>query len=100
MKLTESDVRYVAGLAHLELTEEEIRCFQPQLAAVLEYMQKLNHLDTTNVEPMAQVIAEGAKAAPLRPDVEQPSLPRDVALANAPAAGTGCFKAPRPIERG
>ena len=55
MALTEQDVRYVAELAHLELTPEEIRKFLPQLDSILQYMQKLNALDTTQVEPMAQV---------------------------------------------
>lgn len=99
MRLTEIDVRYVAGLAHLELTEEELGKFQPQLAAILDYVQKLNQLDTTNVEPMAQVIAEGAADTSLRTDAVQASLPQEVALANAPEAGASHFKVPSMIER-
>ena len=68
MALTEKDVRYVAGLAHLELTEEEVKKFLPQLDAVLEHMQKLNQLDTSQVEPMAQVIYPAAGTPTLRPD--------------------------------
>ena len=99
MTLTEKDVGYVAELAHLELTEDEVKRFQPQLAAILDYMQKLNQLDTANVEPMAQVIAQGLPDAPLRRDEKRESLPQDVALSNAPEAGAGCFKVPSVIER-
>jgi aspartyl-tRNA(Asn)/glutamyl-tRNA(Gln) amidotransferase subunit C len=99
MPLTEKDVRYVAELAHLDLTDEEIRKFQPQLDAILGYMQKLNQLDTTQVEPMAQVIAPGGASRPLRPDCVHESLPQEIALANAPEAGAGHFKVPSVIER-
>lgn len=51
MALTEKDVRYVAELAHLELTEEEVRKFLPQLDSILQYMEKLNELDTTQISP-------------------------------------------------
>ncbi|MGH9397099.1 MAG: Asp-tRNA(Asn)/Glu-tRNA(Gln) amidotransferase subunit GatC [Terriglobia bacterium] len=99
MTLTEKDVRYVAELAHLELTEDEVTRFQPQLAAILEYVQKLNQLDTANVEPMAQVIAQGLPDASLRRDERRESLPQNAALSNAPEAGDGCFKVPSVIER-
>ncbi|MGH9435166.1 MAG: Asp-tRNA(Asn)/Glu-tRNA(Gln) amidotransferase subunit GatC [Terriglobia bacterium] len=99
MTLTEKDVRYVADLAHLELSDDELKRFQPQLAAILEYVQKLNQLDTANVEPMAQVIASGLPDASLRSDQNRPSLPQEAALANAPEAGAGCFKVPSVIER-
>jgi len=99
MALTEKDVRYVAGLAHLELTEEEVKKFLPQLDAVLEHMQKLNQLDTSQVEPMAQVIYPAAGTRTLRPDEPRQTLSQQESLANAPAAGAGCFKVPRVIER-
>lgn len=99
MTLSEEDVRYVAELAHLDLTGEEVKKFQPQLAAILEYVQKLNGLDTTNVEPMAQVLASESPNASLRADEVVPSLPPDTALANAPESGPGLFKVPRVIER-
>ena len=99
MNLTEKDVIYVAELAHLELTEEEIKRFQPQLEAILEYAQKLNQLDTTNVEPMAQVLAEGALDSSLRPDTTQGSLPQSVAVASAPEGGEIHFKVPSVIEK-
>lgn len=99
IRLTEKDVHYVAELAHLHLTDEEIERFQPQLAAILEYMQKLNQLDTTQVEPMAQVLAPGLSNSSLRDDKILASLPQEVALANAPDRGPGLFKVPSVIER-
>lgn len=99
MPLTEKDVRYVAELAHLELTDDEVKSLQPQLSSILDYMQKLNQLDTSGVEPMAQVLAPTAAEGPMRPDQTAPSLPQDAALASAPEAGGGCFKVPSVIER-
>jgi aspartyl-tRNA(Asn)/glutamyl-tRNA(Gln) amidotransferase subunit C len=99
MPLTSEDVRYVAELAHLDLTDDELAKFQPQLAAILEYMQKLNQLDTTRVDPMAQVLAPELSAPVLRADQTAECLPQDVALANAPEPGSGLFKVPRVIER-
>jgi aspartyl-tRNA(Asn)/glutamyl-tRNA(Gln) amidotransferase subunit C len=99
VKITESQVRYVADLAHLKLTEEEIRRFTGELGEVLAYMDKLNELDTEGVEPMAQVLFEAEETATLRDDVERESLGAEAALANAPLAGAGYFKVPRVIER-
>ncbi|HEX5481657.1 MAG TPA: Asp-tRNA(Asn)/Glu-tRNA(Gln) amidotransferase subunit GatC [Terriglobia bacterium] len=99
MPLNEKDVRYVADLAHLELTDEEVRKFQPQLDAILGHMQTLNQLDTTNVEPMAQVIALESPNASLRADEVRKSFPQSVAVAGAPGAAEGYFKVPRVIER-
>lgn len=99
MKLTEKDVVYVAELAHLELTSEEIKRFQPQLEAILEYVQKLNELDTDRVEPMAQVLAEGPPDASLRTDAMRESLPQAVAVAGAPDGDEAHFRVPSVIER-
>jgi aspartyl-tRNA(Asn)/glutamyl-tRNA(Gln) amidotransferase subunit C len=62
-------------------------------------MDKLNELDTTNVEPMAQVLYEAEETATLRPDVERPPLSNQDAVACAPIAGGGYFKVPLVIER-
>lgn len=99
MALTEKDVRYVADLAHLELTEEEVKKFLPQLDAVLDHMQKLNQLDTSHVEPMAQVITSGAATPAARPDLPHKTFSQEDALSNAPDAGAGCFRVPLVIER-
>jgi len=99
MALTEKDVRYVAELAHLELTEEEVKKFLPQLDSILAYMQKLNELDTTNVEPMAQVTYAAAENPALRPDVPRATFTPAEALSNAPEPGANCFKVPQVIEK-
>ncbi len=99
MALTEKDVRYVAELAHLELAEEEVKNFLPQLNSILQYMQTLNELDTTQVEPMAQVTYPAAENPSLRSDEPLTTFRQDEALANAPEKGAGSFKVPRVIER-
>ena len=99
MTLTEKDVRYVAELAHLELTDEEVRKFLPQLDSILQYMQKLNELDTTQVEPMAQVIYASKENPALRTDQPRKTFGQDEALGNAPESGAGCFKVPLVIEK-
>ncbi len=99
MTLTEEQVRYVADLANLNLTPEEVRRFSADLGEILTHMEKLNELDTRNVEPMAQVLYEAEETATLREDREQAPLGQKTALANAPLAGAGMFKVPKVIER-
>jgi aspartyl-tRNA(Asn)/glutamyl-tRNA(Gln) amidotransferase subunit C len=99
MALTEKDVKHVADLAHLELTENEVSKFLPQLDSILEYMQKLNELDTTNVEPMAQVTYPAAENPALRADAPHPTFTQEEALSNAPEPGADCFKVPQVIEK-
>ena len=99
MALSEKDVLYVADLAHLELTSEEVKKFVPQLDSILEYVQKLNQLDTSAIEAMAQVTYPGAENAAFRVDEAHRNFSQDEALANAPEAGAGSFKVPRVIER-
>ncbi len=99
MKITEKEVRYVADLANLDLTDEEVRRLNHDLDEVLTHMEALNELDTSGVEPMAQVLYEAAPTATLREDREAPSLGTTIALANAPASGDGYFKVPKVIER-
>lgn len=99
MAFTEKDVRYVAGLAHLELTEEEVKIYLPQLDSILQYVEKLNELDTSEIEPMAQVTYSGSENASFRADEAHKNFSQDQALANAPEQGAGCFKVPRVIER-
>ena len=99
MKITEKEVRYVAGLANLQLTETEIAKFQSDLNGILEHMDKLKEIDTTGVEPMTQVLFDAGETATLREDVVIAPLGNDAALANAPQAGAGCFKVPLVIER-
>jgi len=99
MALTEKDVLYVADLAHLELTSEEVKKFLPQLASILEHVEKLNELDTSQIEPMAQVTYPGAQESPLRVDAPRKTFAQEEALINAPEQGAGSFKVPKVIER-
>ena len=99
MKLTEKEVRYVADLANLSFSDEEVRKLAHDLGGILEHMDKLNELDTSNVEPMAQVLYAAGETATLREDRERPPLGTELALANAPLKGSGYFKIPRVIER-
>jgi aspartyl-tRNA(Asn)/glutamyl-tRNA(Gln) amidotransferase subunit C len=99
LRITEEEVRYVAGLANLSLTETEIRRFQADLDEILGHVERLNEIDTTDVPPMAQVLYEAEDTATLRADLERPPLGSQAALANAPQAGAGYFKVPKVIER-
>ncbi len=99
MKITEKEVRYVAALANLDLTEAEISKFQADLNEILQHIDKLNEIDTSGVEPMAQVLLDTEGAATLRADAPVPPLGNEAALANAPQPGAGYFKVPKVIER-
>ena len=99
MKITEQEVRRVAELAQLALTDEEVVRMAQDMSAVLTHIDKLNELDTANVEPMTQVLYEAGETATLREDIEKPSLSNADAVANAPVAGAGYYKVPRVIER-
>jgi aspartyl-tRNA(Asn)/glutamyl-tRNA(Gln) amidotransferase subunit C len=108
MNVSLKEVAYVADLAHLDLTAEERERMVKDLNAILGFIDKLNELDTTQVAPMAQVMAgasaESASTAlayARRPDdaSAQPSLPHEDALQNAPARNPDFFKVPKVIER-
>ncbi len=103
MKITEDQVRYVASLANLKLSEAEIQRFSRDLDDILTHVEALKDLDTSNVTPMAQVVYDaGSDADPLltlRVDEERPPLGNVLALANAPLTGSGFFKVPKVIER-
>jgi len=99
VKITEKEVRYVADLANLKLTDDEIGRLSKDLDEILTHMDRLNEVDTSNVQPMAQVLYEAEETATLREDVERPTLGNQAALANAALAGAGYFKVPKVIER-
>lgn len=109
MKITEKDVANVADLANLELTEDERSRMLKDLNSILEYIGRLNELDTSNVPPMAQNAdrfgADANKtgsarfAYARRDDIEKPSLPHNEAMQNAPMTDGTFFKVPRVIER-
>jgi aspartyl-tRNA(Asn)/glutamyl-tRNA(Gln) amidotransferase subunit C len=99
MKITDEELRRVAELAALALRDDELERMAKDLDSILSHIDKLNELDTTGVEPMAQVLFESDETATLREDRERPSLSNSEALANAPVSGSGYFKVPRVIER-
>jgi aspartyl-tRNA(Asn)/glutamyl-tRNA(Gln) amidotransferase subunit C len=90
--LTRDDVVYVARLARLALSEEEVEQFTVQLGAVLEHFASVAALDTSGVPPTSHPIP---LSNVLRPDERRPSLERDVVLAMAPAEEDGRFRVPR-----
>jgi aspartyl-tRNA(Asn)/glutamyl-tRNA(Gln) amidotransferase subunit C len=103
MKITQKDVQYVAGLANLELSNSERAHLETELNAILEYIDHLTEVDTSNVDPVTQVtqIASPADLAGdgLRSDDLRECLPRDCALANAPQTDGEFFLVPKVIER-
>ncbi|MGC2473981.1 MAG: Asp-tRNA(Asn)/Glu-tRNA(Gln) amidotransferase subunit GatC [Candidatus Sulfotelmatobacter sp.] len=112
MKVTEKDVAYVADLANLDLTDEERSGMVRDLNSILDYVDRLNELDTSDVPPMAQVsdrygvdpARQGSErfAYASREDVVEglrKSLPHEGALANAPDADENFFRVPKVIER-
>jgi aspartyl-tRNA(Asn)/glutamyl-tRNA(Gln) amidotransferase subunit C len=99
LKITEDEVRYVAELANLKLTESEVQKFQADLDEILVHIDRLNDIDTSPVEPMSQVLYNAEETGTLRPDRERPGLGAQLALANAPLAGAGYFKVPEVIKR-
>ncbi len=93
MKISEEQVRYVAVLANLHLSPEEISRFQHDLDGILEHMEQLNRIDTTGVEPMAQVLfetEEGGLAA--RADQIGASAGQYRRTGQRPAARRGLFQ--------
>ena len=95
MKITRQDVENVALLSRLEMTAEELEAYSGQLNAILEYVDVLNKLDTTRIEPTAHVLQ---LKNVMRPDEVKPSLPQELALSNAPEAEDGYFKVPKVME--
>lgn len=104
MKISREEVLRVAELAHLELSEAEVAKYLTQLDSILEYVAKLNAVDTSNVEPMTQVVAgtSGEAGDPnpsFREDVVVPcEISREV-LERAPDAAVPYFRVPKVIER-
>jgi len=99
VKLTEPEVRAIADLANLHLSDQEIARMAKDLDEILTHIDKLNELDTSDVEPMAQVLFDAGETATLRPDVVGATLDNATALANASQSGAGQFKVPKVIER-
>jgi aspartyl-tRNA(Asn)/glutamyl-tRNA(Gln) amidotransferase subunit C len=91
-KITEADVRHVAKLARLDVTDDEVALFAGQLAAVLEHAEDVEALDTAGVPPTAHPLP---LVNVLRDDVPRDGVDRDEVLAMAPAAEDRRFRVPR-----
>jgi aspartyl-tRNA(Asn)/glutamyl-tRNA(Gln) amidotransferase subunit C len=103
-KVSLDDVRRVAELAHLELTDKEEARMQVDLDSILGHIAQLNELDTSAVTPMAQVAeilpsSSRELNASLRADAVRPSLDRERVMASAPESDGAFFKVPKVIER-
>lgn len=105
MKVSETEVTYVADLANLDLTAEERSRMVKDLNSILDYIDTLAEIDTSSVAPMSQVmaVADGQGSARFayaqRIDEQRPSLEHAAALQNAPDHDADFFKVPKVIER-
>jgi aspartyl-tRNA(Asn)/glutamyl-tRNA(Gln) amidotransferase subunit C len=99
-KVTVEEVERVAELAHLKLRPDETGAMLHDLNAILDYVAELNELDTSGVEPLAQVTELlDAASGGLREDVLTPSLDRATVMAEATETNGVFFKVPKVIER-
>jgi len=95
VKITCKDVANVALLSRLEFSQSELETFTGQMDAVLQYAEVLNKVNVENVAPMAHVLP---LKNVMRADEVKPSLPRELALSNAPEQEDGYFKVPKIME--
>lgn len=90
------DVRKVATLAHLEISDEEVALYTPQMAEIVKYVEQLNELDTGDVDPMLGGLTdEGESTDTMRQDDVRNSLGQEGALDQAPAPVAGHFQVPK-----
>ena len=90
------DVRQVAKLAHLEISDEEVALYTPQMAEIVKYVEQLNEINTAEIDPMlGGLTAEGEATETLRMDEPHRSFAQDEALSEAPSAVSGHFQVPK-----
>lgn len=90
------DVRQVARLAHLEITDEEVALYSPQMANIVKYVEQLNEIDTENIDPMlGGLTAEGESTKTSRSDNPHVSFTQAEALSEAPSGVAGHFQVPK-----
>jgi aspartyl-tRNA(Asn)/glutamyl-tRNA(Gln) amidotransferase subunit C len=90
------DVKKIAQLAHLEISEEEVKIYTPQMAGIVAYVEQLNELDTENVEPaLGGLTPEGEATETIRDDMPHESLGQERALDQAPSSVAGHFQVPK-----
>ncbi len=95
MSVSEKDVHYIANLARLQVTEEEAKMYAKDMNNILEYMDLLNELDTSDVEPLEHVIDLDSR---FRKDEAKEPVSHEDALKNAPDADSDYFRVPKVIE--
>lgn len=95
MKITKEQIQHIAVLSRLNLSEEEKDLFGSQLSSILDYMDQLNELDTTETEPTSHVLSLNNV---MRDDILTSSLPREEALKNAPSHSENFYRVPKIIE--
>jgi len=96
MPITEADIEKIAQLAHLEITDEERKMFAPQISEIVTYVEQLNEIDTSSVEPALGGLTPEGEATPAdRNDEVQPSLGQKIALDQAPDPAAGHFRVPK-----
>ncbi len=96
MPINEKDIEKIALLAHLEIAPEERRAFTPQIADIVAYVEQLNELDTSRVEPSTGGLTfEGESTESSRPDATHQSLGQQLALEEAPDPASGHFRVPK-----
>ena len=95
MSVSEKEVRYVANLARLQLSEKDVKSLAVDMNKILGYMDLLNELDTSQVEPLEHVIEMDSR---LRKDEATPTISHEDALKNAPDADSDYFRVPKVIE--
>jgi aspartyl-tRNA(Asn)/glutamyl-tRNA(Gln) amidotransferase subunit C len=95
MRIGAKEVEYVGKLAQLAITEEEKSLFIGQLNSILEFVEQLNQLDTSNVEPTAHAVQSADLSVNMRPDEVASTFSQEQSLANGPETGSGHFKVPK-----
>jgi aspartyl-tRNA(Asn)/glutamyl-tRNA(Gln) amidotransferase subunit C len=99
MKISRENVLKVAALANLELTDVEVETYRGQLDDILTYIDKLNAVDTSGIEPLTQVVSASAHGTTLREDVVVRSDVASEVLRGAPDPSPPYFRVPRVIEK-
>ncbi len=95
MKISKEEIEHIAVLARLTLPEEEKELFGSQLSSILDYMEKLNELDTKGIEPTSHVLT---LSNVMRDDIPRHSIPKEDALMNAPDHTEKFYRVPKIIE--
>ncbi len=95
MRISKEEIEHIASLARLSLSEKEKELFGSQLSSILNYMEKLNELDTKDIEPTSHVLP---LSNVMRDDIPRPSIPREDALLNAPDHTDKFYRVPKIIE--